>query len=769
MPPPKYGRHALRPYLGADAFALDAIPGGPENEGRTGLASCRTGELHVGNGYPYGRFRANGRVAEKEGRANWRHGFERLEWIRFDLTRPATQSNSDSSSIFLFVSFASSESSMLRAPRTSRLDAALPVRFSLPARVAWLGSLLLLAPLAAAEHPSNQLTEAEQRSGWKLLFDGKTLDGWRGYGNDTIGERWEVSEGELRHPGQKGAGDLITDQQYEYFELSLEYKISEGGNSGVLFRVVEGPVKSWHSGPEVQIMDDAASSSKNKSGWLYDLFQPVKPKWAIRAEEKAGLISPDAIDASRPAEHWNHLYLRVSALQSEVVLNGVHYFHFNLDDDEWNERVARSKFAKFPQFATAARGHIALQDHGAAVAFRNIKLRRLTVDDQVPDPSDGTLELTVEPAFPNLQWEDWDGIDERGRVRQLRPIVMTHADDGSNLLYVATQQGMIHVFEDDPATTQARLLLDLREKVADWKENNEEGLLGLALHPKYPAQPYLYVYYSSRSEAMTSIVARYSLSDERDCGDPDSELELMRIKQPYANHNGGSIAFGPDGYLYIGMGDGGSRNDPMNHGQNLETWLGSILRIDVDAINATGSYGIPRDNPFATVKGAKPEIFAYGIRNAWRLSFDEPTGTMWVADVGQDLWEEINLVVSGGNYGWSMREGAYLFGNRLQPPASPPIDPIWEYDHRIGRSITGGLVYRGTQLPELQGAYVYADYVLGKIWALYYDHEAQKVIKNLRIPSNRIPILAFGEGPDGEIIYSMATTSGQSLYRFVRP
>ncbi len=184
--------------------------------------------------------------------------------------------------------------------------------------------------------------------------------------------------------------------------------------------------------------------------------------------------------------------------------------------------------------------------------------------------------------------------------------------------------------------------------------------------------------------------------------DPASEMVLMEIDQPYQNHNGGSIEFGPDGYLYIGLGDGGDRNDPQANGQNLSALLGKILRIDVDTPADGKAYGIPADNPFVETKGARPEIYALGTRNPWRIAFDKETGDLWIGDVGQELWEEVNVITKGGNYGWSNREGSHPFGNRPAVAGVPaPIDPVWEYDHQIGRSITGGRVYRGSRVPEL--------------------------------------------------------------------
>ncbi|MGC6451085.1 MAG: PQQ-dependent sugar dehydrogenase, partial [Pirellulaceae bacterium] len=237
----------------------------------------------------------------------------------------------------------------------------------------------------------------------------------------------------------------------------------------------------------------------------------------------------------------------------------------------------------------------------------------------------------------------------------------------------------------------------------------------------------------------------------------------------FSNHNGGPMTFGNDGLLYIGMGDGGGRNDPTGEGQDLSSWMGSILRIDVDKPTAARRYSIPADNPFVDVKGAKPEIYAYGIRNPWRIANDPETGTIWIGDVGQDQWEEVNILEKGANYGWSAREGSYQFGNAPVDPKLEVTDPIFEYDHQIGKSITGGYVYRGKEIPELQGAYLYADYISGRIWALKYDLKNKRVVSNIEIKASGTPVMAFGLGVDGEIYYTVGAASGRCIYKFERP
>jgi len=623
-----------------------------------------------------------------------------------------------------------------------------------------------------AKPPSNALTDGERRGGWAMLFDGKTTSGWRSYRQDDVSDGWTVQNGALTR-SSKGAGDLITKATYRDFELSLEYKIAPGGNSGVMFHVTEALEKSHQTGPEVQILDNAiaTNSGDQKTGWLYDLYGPEHPNWARAFEESVGFKAPKEIDSTRPAGQWNHLYLRV-AEQGEVAINGVHYMYFNRGSDDWNQRVAKSKFAKFPEFGTADEGHICFQDHGHEVSFRNIKLRELDLQGGVPNPVDGELPIKAEVVFADLDWENWDSVDERGRIQKMRPLIMTPSGDGSKRIFFAMQGGRIYVLKDGTQSRDAKLFLDMSEISQDWSEDlvsNEEGLLGLAFHPSFGTNGQFFVYYSSSANPRTSVISRFRVSaDDPNRADLSSEEVILQVKQPFPNHNGGAIAFGPDGYLYVAFGDGGYRDDPMALAQDLSSLMGSILRIDVDSTQDGLNYAIPADNPFLDDPSARPETFAYGFRNLWRIDFDEATGDLWAADVGQDLWEELNLVVRGGNYGWSIREGSHPFGNRDGKPASPWIDPIWEYDHQVGKSITGGTVYRGQKLPELQGYYVYGDYVSGSIWALKYDHDTKSVVKNMAIQSTGLPVYAIGEDAEGEIYVMTESSTGQPIYRLAR-
>lgn len=344
------------------------------------------------------------------------------------------------------------------------------------------------------------------------------------------------------------------------------------------------------------------------------------------------------------------------------------------------------------------------------------------------------------------------------QLRFQRPIVVTHAGDGSGRLFVASQLGKIQVLPNDPQVKaeQVQTFLNLEPKVRYDDKENEEGLLGFVFHPKYKTNGQLFIYYTTREVPHTSVISRFRVSaDNPNHVDPKTEQELLRIPQPYWNHNGGGLAFGPDGYLYIALGDGGFKDDPHGHGQNLETLLGSILRIDVDHHDPGKAYAIPKDNPFVGRDKARPEIYAYGFRNVWGMAFDAKTGTLWAADVGQDLWEEIDLVVRGGNYGWNLREGKHKFKNGADPRPDL-IEPIWEYHHDVGKSITGGFVYRGKKTPELVGCYLYADYVSGKIWALKYDEQQKKVLANYVLEDQKMPIISFGADAEGEVLISDA-------------
>jgi glucose/arabinose dehydrogenase len=380
------------------------------------------------------------------------------------------------------------------------------------------------------------------------------------------------------------------------------------------------------------------------------------------------------------------------------------------------------------------------------------------------------LPLKAEVAFPQLKWTGWSPVSDQGLPLPIRPIILTHADDKTNRIFVATQRGVLHVFPNDQQATQTKVFLNIQKKVVYIDKKNEEGLLGFAFHPNYKQNGQFFVYYTTTDAEHTSVVTRFRVSkDDPNRADPNSEVEIFRIKQPYWNHNGGTIAFGPDGYLYIALGDGGAGKDPHGNGQDLNTLLGTILRIDVDHNSHGKNYAIPKDNPFVNRgEKARPEIWAYGLRNVWRLSFDRKTGALWAGDVGQDIWEEINIITKGGNYGWNLREAKHPFGPNGSGPRSDLIDPILEYHHDVGKSITGGNVYRGKRLKKmLGGAYLYADYVSGKIWALRYNAKKKKVTANRPIPGNKMPVITFGEDEQGDTYFCIVAANGKGIYRFV--
>lgn len=338
-------------------------------------------------------------------------------------------------------------------------------------------------------------------------------------------------------------------------------------------------------------------------------------------------------------------------------------------------------------------------------------------------------EYSLREAFPALEFEE--------------PLFLTH-DGGSNQVYVVEKTGRIKSFDKDSRVETAEVFLDLSSKVD--ASGGEKGLLGLAFHPNYEENGFFYVNYTDED---TTKVARYSRLDETDRGDFDSEEIILEFDQPYSNHNGGHLAFGLDGYLYIGTGDGGSGGDPEDKAQNTASLLGKILRIDVDHREGDRLYAIPEDNPFqGNVEGDREEIYAYGLRNPWKFSFDEQRDLLLAADVGQDRIEEINSIENGGNYGWRIKEGSREF-HPVEPMPDDLIDPIWEYDHSVGRSITGGYVYEGQETPGLADYYLYGDFVSGKIWALGIHPDER--VENHDLLETDLSISSFGLDAEGEV------------------
>ncbi len=388
--------------------------------------------------------------------------------------------------------------------------------------------------------------------------------------------------------------------------------------------------------------------------------------------------------------------------------------------------------------------------------------------ERTRDTDLGTTDIDADlpPRVPNrtCRFEPLPKVKSYGiakafeKLRFSRPLFLTYAPDGSDRIFVVEQPGRILVFPNDPKVKSYKVFLDIRKKVSSY---GEEGLLGLAFHPRYRDNGYFYIYYSA-PKPRRSVVARYQVSKgDPDRADPNSEKILMEIAQPYSNHNGGMMAFGPDGYLYISLGDGGAAGDPHNNSQNLKTLLGSILRIDVDNRGAGKNYAIPPDNPFAGRKDARPEIWAYGLRNVWRFSFDRFTGRLWAADVGQDRWEEVDIIVKGGNYGWRVMEGNQCYNPPKNCNKSGFIPPVVVHNRKEARSLIGGYVYRGSSLKSLFGAYIYGDFITGNTWALFYDEK--KVVKHFLLVSTKRNISSFGEDRDGELYF---TAFDGYIYKF---
>ncbi len=345
-----------------------------------------------------------------------------------------------------------------------------------------------------------------------------------------------------------------------------------------------------------------------------------------------------------------------------------------------------------------------------------------------------------------------------------RPMWLCEAPDGSQRKFVIEQRGKVLLLPSNPSATKAEVFLDISAR--NPYTSNEEGLLGFAFHPRFKDNGKFYTYYS-QTNARRTILSEWRVArNDATKADAASERILFEQPQPYPNHNGGCILFGRDGFLYITLGDGGSANDPHENGQNLQTILGKIIRIDVNSRTDNLAYGIPRDNPFVgRGEGVREEIWAYGLRNAWRFSFDRQTGELWAGDVGQNKFEEVNIIEKGGNYGWNWREGFHAFKTNGAPPQIAKfIDPVIEYPHLPaydknsthgpGLSITGGYVYRGSKLPALRGAYIYADFSMGTIWAL--RRENGKVIESAALystPKGTVArnVASFSEDLAGEL------------------
>jgi quinoprotein glucose dehydrogenase len=380
-------------------------------------------------------------------------------------------------------------------------------------------------------------------------------------------------------------------------------------------------------------------------------------------------------------------------------------------------------------------------------------------------------QITLQPVLPKLQVE--------------RPVWMSEAPDGSGRFFVVYQTGKILVAKKGSDGADAKVFFDIESRDPKAGGENECGLLSIAFHPGFATNHLFYVYYNQKNANQNSrpqnypirtVVSEFSVStNDPDAADLKTERVILEVNQPFGNHKGGQLAFGPDGNLYLGLGDGGAGDDPFGSGQNTATLLAKMIRIDVNSRSTVGKgrykhelqYSIPSDNPFVNELdmgpfGTRKEIYAYGLRNPWRYSWDRANGTLWIGDVGQDLWEAVYIGAKGGNYGWSVTEAGHHF--KPGPAGAQYIKPIVDYphkpnllseaiypDHGIGLCVIGGYVYRGKESPALDGIYIYGDYNLGTFWGLRYDYATQKVTAHgtlLQQPNN---IDSFAEDADGEI------------------
>ena len=356
--------------------------------------------------------------------------------------------------------------------------------------------------------------------------------------------------------------------------------------------------------------------------------------------------------------------------------------------------------------------------------------RELWTTSNVKGSPDPPAPYRVELAFPNLTFNE--------------PLAMTSAP-GTDRLFVAERYGRVLSFPNDPNVEHADVLLDL---------GKDKVIYGVAFHPKFDENGYFYVTYIDNPKTKDPLgthVSRFEMTD-RDAFKADPESEELILRWPSGGHNGGCLKFGPHGFLYIGTGDSSGINDENRNGQDITTLSGAILRIDVDnPDDKNKTYGIPSDNPFVDDSEARGEIWAYGLRQPWKFTFDTQTGDLWTGNVGQDLWEMVFRIERGGNYGWSVTESSHPFRPERTRGPSPILPPIVEHDHANFRSITGGFVYRGKRLKELVGAYIYGDYDTGRIWMLRYDADTKKVTEHRELVDSSLRLVGFGEDHEGEL------------------
>ncbi|MGD8751910.1 MAG: PQQ-dependent sugar dehydrogenase [Anaerolineales bacterium] len=497
---------------------------------------------------------------------------------------------------------------------------------------------------------------------------------------------------------------------------------------------------------------DGVGVSSTQAAWLKERLAASTAAWKIVYMHHAPISSGTHGSTdwmAWPYQEWgasaviaghDHVYER-------IVRDGFPYFTVGLSGNP-------SRYV-FPFIVEGSQVRYR-DDYGAMLVEADetqINFQFITRTGEVID----TYTLMVEesrssvPTFPDPEGYQWAPVASGLN----KPVGMTHADDGSGRLFVIEQAGLIRIVQNGELLPTP--FLDIRDLVGS--RGNEQGLLGLAFHPRFSENGYLFVNYTDNNG--DTVISRFRVSSDGGQVNANTETRLLQVSQPYGNHNGGHVVFGPEGYLYTGLGDGGSGGDPQGNAQNLNTPLGKLLRIDVDGGEP---YAIPQDNPFTGGEGS-PEVWAVGLRNPWRFSFDRLTGDLYIGDVGQNQWEEINFWSienpGGANFGWDFREGAHPY------EGSPPlgldlIDPVAEYDHSQGCSVTGGVVYRGS-LPEWQGVYLYGDWCSGRVWGLLQD--AAGGWQNELLFESGARISAFGEDEDGEVYL---VDHGGNLFRLRR-
>lgn len=555
-------------------------------------------------------------------------------------------------------------------------------------------------------------------------------------GADTIDENIGQYYGEFIAPyrGAYGTGagsnrffpvlgnhDLDTEDGRAY----LEY-FSLPGNERY-YDFVWGPVHFYALNSDWREPDGIGSSSA-QAAWLQQGLESSQSPWKIVYLHAAPYSSGRQASTTAlrwPFKEWgahaviaghDHTYERLE-------IGGLPYFVNGLGGGpryEFVEILPESLVRYRDDF-----GAMLVEATAQRISYRFINIRGDTIDSIELNLTDFEQQAQSAPATPTAapaqqgqadRLPDVSGYGWQPVASGLtRPVGLTPANDGSGRLFIVEQPGVIRVLLG--GALLAEPFLDIRERVGS--VGNEQGLLGLAFHPRYADNRFFYVNYTDLNG--DTVVSRFKVTRNPNRADPFSEKVLLSVDQPYANHNGGHLLFGPDGYLYIGLGDGGSGGDPQGNAQSLQTLLGKILRIDVDGGNP---YGIPADNPFAEQDGL-PEIWALGLRNPWRYSFDELNGDLYIADVGQNRWEEVNYLPAGSpagvNFGWDYYEGSHVYEG-TPPEDLDLIDPVAEYEHVQGRcSVSGGIVYRGDKFPQWRGVYMYADLCSSTVYGLLRD------------------------------------------------